>query len=158
MAKHSAVLSIAFEPSLRCNESIQVNDQLVLLLRRKKTNCLGLAVISSALNLIIEQLHTLDTDISRFDLPKEPDAVPPMTSYGIPDPHQADENSVFPSGPEAAAYSSELFEFPTNDFIDPDDVNMMDSVDFESIFETMSSLEPLSVRVAALENPENENL
>lgn len=105
-------------------------------------------VIGSALDLITQQLEALNIDVTALDLPKS-DAVPPMSAYGIPDQGPADVSSNVPLAPETS-YTPELFHFPFGDPVNPDDFNI-DPDAFQSIFETISSIEPLSVRVGAIE-------
>lgn len=104
-------------------------------------------VISSALDLITQQLRALSIDISGLGLSK-PDGVPPMSCYGIPDSRPVPDAAAAPLGPETA-YTPELFHLPFVDPVNPEDFNI-DPTRFETMFETMSSLEPLSAQVAGI--------
>ncbi|KAK2008873.1 fungal-specific transcription factor [Colletotrichum eremochloae] len=103
-------------------------------------------VISSALNLITRELVRLGIDISALGLPKMA-ATPPMATYGIPQPRPADAPPTSaPLGPEATSSPEQLYNFPFVDTLGPEAFAMDPQV-----FQTMSSIEPLSVRVGAID-------
>ncbi|KDN62282.1 putative fungal specific transcription factor domain-containing protein [Colletotrichum sublineola] len=100
-------------------------------------------VISSALNLITRELVRLGIDISALGLPKMA-ATPPMATYGIPQLRPADAPPTSaPLGPEATSSPEQLYNFPFVDTLGPEAFAMDPQV-----FQTMSSIEPLSVRNA----------
>ncbi|GKT50588.1 nitrogen assimilation transcription factor nit-4 [Colletotrichum spaethianum] len=103
-------------------------------------------VISSALNLITRELVGLGIDIGALGLPKT-DATPPMATYGIPQarPVNVPPASV-PPGPEATSSPEQIYNFPFVDTLGPEAF----AID-PQVFQTMSSIEPLSVRVGAID-------
>ncbi|KAH6693544.1 fungal-specific transcription factor [Plectosphaerella plurivora] len=105
-------------------------------------------VISSALELITQQLRSLSIQVPGLE-PFLPDGPPPMQSYGIPDSRQPQDASAIPPGPESA-FTPEMLHLPFGDQFNPEDYNI-DPMRFETMFETLSSLEPLSARVAAID-------
>lgn len=107
-------------------------------------------VISSALDLITQQLRSLSINVPGLE-PFMPNGQPPMSSYGIPDSQPPHDPSAAAPGPESA-YTPEMYHFPFVDPVNPEDYNM-DPTRFETMFETLSSLEPLSVRVAGMDGP-----
>lgn len=116
------------------------------------TTRLYAAVIGSALDLIIQQLNDLDVDLTTEELPKQ-DGMPSMVPHGTPDPPPAplDWTAALDENAENA-----LEHFPFGDPVNPDDFTIDPAV-FESIFETMASIEPLDIRVGAIENAQSEN-
>lgn len=98
----------------------------------------------------MEQLASLNIGLADLDLQKSADTVLPMSAYGIPDQRPADTSNNAPPAP-VGIYSPELFHFPFGDPVNPDDFSIDPDV-FQSIFETMSSIEPLSVRVGAIDS------
>ncbi|KAI8297563.1 Nitrogen assimilation transcription factor nit-4 [Colletotrichum sp. SAR11_59] len=103
-------------------------------------------VISSALNLITRELASLGIDVGALGLSKTA-ATPPMATYGIP---QAREPGVppvsVPPGPEATSSPEQLYNFPFVDTLGPEAF----AID-PQVFQNMSAIEPLSVRVGAIE-------
>ncbi|KAK2030405.1 fungal-specific transcription factor domain-containing protein [Colletotrichum zoysiae] len=103
-------------------------------------------VISSALNLITRELVRLGIDIGALGLPKTA-PTPPMATYGIPQPRPAGASPASaPLGPEATSSPEQLYNFPVGDTPGPEAFAMDPQV-----FQTMSSIEPLSVRVGAID-------
>ncbi|GJC99984.1 fungal specific transcription factor [Colletotrichum higginsianum] len=103
-------------------------------------------VISSALNLIVRELVSLGIDVGALGLPKT-DAIPPMATYGIPQPRPANvPPTSMPPGPEATSSPEQIYNFPFVDTLGPEAF----AID-PQVFQTMSSIEPLSVRVGAID-------
>ncbi|KZL80088.1 fungal specific transcription factor [Colletotrichum incanum] len=103
-------------------------------------------VISSALNLITRELVSLGIDIGALGLPKA-DATPPMATYGIPQARPVDvPPASVPPGPEATSSPEQIYNFPFVDTLGPEAF----AID-PQVFQTMSSIEPLSVRVGAID-------
>ncbi|GKT63896.1 fungal specific transcription factor [Colletotrichum tofieldiae] len=103
-------------------------------------------VISSALNLITRELVGLGIDIGALGLPKTA-ATPPMATYGIPQARPVDvPPASVPPGPEATSSPEQIYNFPFVDTLGPEAF----AID-PQVFQTMSSIEPLSVRVGAID-------
>ncbi|GJC87480.1 nitrogen assimilation transcription factor nit-4 [Colletotrichum liriopes] len=103
-------------------------------------------VISSALNLITRELVSLGIDIGALGLPKTA-ATPPMATYGIPQARPVDvPPASVPPGPEATSSPEQIYNFPFVDTLGPEAF----AID-PQVFQTMSSIEPLSVRVGAID-------
>jgi len=108
-------------------------------------------VITSALELITQQLNDLDVDITTMDLQRA-DIASPVLTDGIPEPPAAPLDwTLMPDD----GTSDALEHFPFGDPLNPDDFTIDPAV-FESIFETISSIEPLDVSVGAIQDPQSE--
>ncbi|TEA18495.1 Nitrogen assimilation transcription factor nit-4 [Colletotrichum sidae] len=101
-------------------------------------------VISSALNLITRELASLGIDVAALGLPRS-DATPPMATYGIPQQRPVPPTSA-PPGPEATSSPEQLYNFPFVDTLGPEAF----AID-PQVFQNMSAIEPLSVRVGAID-------
>ncbi|KAF6829546.1 C6 transcription factor [Colletotrichum musicola] len=103
-------------------------------------------VISSALNLITKELVSLGVDVGALGLPKTA-ATPPMATYGIPQARHPDMPPTSgPPGPEATSSPEHIYNFPFVDTLGPEAF----AID-PQVFQNMSSIEPLSVRVGAID-------
>ncbi|KAF9871318.1 hypothetical protein CkaCkLH20_11239 [Colletotrichum karsti] len=103
-------------------------------------------VISSALNLIIRELASLGIDVGALGIPKTA-ATPPMATYGIPQNRPMDGiPTSAPPGPEATSSPEQLENFSFVDTLGPEAF----AID-PQVFQNMSSIEPLSVRVGAID-------
>lgn len=106
-----------------------------------------LPVISSALQLIVKEVVSLGIDLETLGLP-QPAPTPPMSTFGIPSaPTLSMPSSPRPAEPMMSRSPNNIHHLPLSETPGPE------AFAFDpEVFQTMSSLEPLSVRMGAIEH------